>query len=77
MSKAIRYRGCNYCKYFRADGGCPAFDPDPIPLDIVSGQTKHTYPLSDQKNSIVYEDCEKSIFQRLMDEEDQQKALQS
>ena len=77
MTQAIKYRGCNYCKHFRPDGGCPAFDPDPIPIDIVSGQTKHTFPLSGQHNSIVYEHYEKSIFQRLMDQEDQEKALKS
>jgi hypothetical protein len=77
MSEAIPYRGCNYCKHFQFDGGCPAFYPDPIPIDIVSAQTRHTVPISGQKNSIVYEYCEKSIFQRFMDEEDRQQALQS
>jgi O-acetyl-ADP-ribose deacetylase len=75
MTQATRYRGCNYCKHFRADGGCSAFDPNPIPLDIVSGQTKHIFPVLGQNSSIVYEDCEKSIFQRLMDQEEQEKAL--
>jgi O-acetyl-ADP-ribose deacetylase len=76
MNQIIKYRGCSYCKHFRVDGGCPAFDPDPIPIDIIAGYTKHTNPISGQKNSIVYEDCGKSMVQRLLDEEEQQ-ALQS
>jgi O-acetyl-ADP-ribose deacetylase len=75
MNQDVSYRGCSYCKHFRVDGGCLAFDPNPIPIDIVSGQTKHTFPISGQNNLIVYENCEKSIFQRLMDEEEQAKAL--
>jgi O-acetyl-ADP-ribose deacetylase len=45
MNQSIKYRGCSYCKHFRIDGSCHAFDPDPIPIDIVSGQTKHTIPI--------------------------------
>lgn len=77
MSESTKYKGCNYCKHFRYDGSCPAFEPDPIPIDIVSGQTKHISPVFGQKNSIAYENCEKSIFQRLMDEEEQEKVLKS
>ncbi|MGL5793985.1 MAG: cytoplasmic protein [Waterburya sp.] len=49
-----KYKGCKYCKHFRFDGTCAAF-LDKIPLDIVSGATKHIKPLPEQKNSIVYE----------------------
>jgi hypothetical protein len=75
MSQNIRYRGCSYCKYFRIDGGCPAFDPNPIPIDIVSGQTKHIAPVFGQTNSIVYEDCGKSMVQRLVEKEEKEQAL--
>lgn len=76
MSDSSKYRGCNYCKHFHVDGSCPAFEPAPIPIDIVSGQTKHTVPILGQTNSIVYEYCEKSIFQRLLDLEEN-KVLQT
>lgn len=58
------YKGCNYCRHFRADGTCPAFDPGLIPLIIVDGQIKHTKPLIIQKNTIVYEQTEKHIIYR-------------
>jgi O-acetyl-ADP-ribose deacetylase len=77
MNQENKYRGCSYCKHFRIDGGCPAFDPDPIPIDIVSGQTKHFDPILGQKNSIVYADCGKSIIQRLIEQENEQPALNS
>jgi hypothetical protein len=67
------YKGCNYCKHLRFDGTCPAFDPYTIPLEIVSGQIKHTTPMFGQNNLIVYEHCEKSIFQRMMEKEKQPK----
>jgi O-acetyl-ADP-ribose deacetylase len=67
---STEYKGCNYCKHFQFDGSCPAFSPDPIPLDIVSGQTKHFRPVSEQHNSIVYEHSDKSIFQRRLEQEE-------
>jgi hypothetical protein len=75
MSQNIKYRGCSYCQYFRVDRGCPAFDPDPIPIDIVSGQTKHTTPIFGQTNSIAYKDYGKSMVQRLLEEEEKEEAL--
>jgi O-acetyl-ADP-ribose deacetylase len=75
MNQNVSYRGCSYCKHFRVDGGCLAFDPNPIPIDIVSGQTKHTTPVFGQINLIVYEDCGKSIIQRLLEEEEKEQAL--
>jgi hypothetical protein len=72
MNTFNQYKGCNYCKHYRFDGTCPAFAPDPIPIDIISGQTKHTAPISGQKNSIVYEHSEKSIFQRRLELEEQE-----
>ena len=59
-----KYRGCKYCQHFRFNGTCAAF-PDKIPLDIVSGATKHTKPLPNQKNSIVYELAEKPLLERI------------
>jgi O-acetyl-ADP-ribose deacetylase (regulator of RNase III) len=61
----IKYKGCQHCLHFRPDGTCSAFDPDPIPLSIVSGQIKHINPLQNQGNKIVYEPVEKSIIYRL------------
>jgi O-acetyl-ADP-ribose deacetylase len=66
MNQSIRYRGCGYCKHYRADGGCIAFDP--VLMDITIGYTKHTVPILGQANSIVYEDCGKSITHRILDE---------
>jgi O-acetyl-ADP-ribose deacetylase len=77
MNQITKYRGCSYCRHFRVDGGCPAFDPEPIPIDIVSGETKHITPILGQTNSIVYEDCGKSIIQRLLDEEDEEQVLKT
>jgi hypothetical protein len=75
VNQSLKYKGCSYCKYFRVDGGCEAFDPEPIPIDIVSGQTKHTTPIFGQKNSIIYEDSGKSIIQRLIDEEQESETV--
>ncbi len=61
----IEYKGCQYCLHFRPDGTCSAFDPDPIPFFIVSGQIKHIEPLQNQGNKIIYEAVEKSIIYRL------------
>ncbi|MFL9458855.1 macro domain-containing protein [Tolypothrix bouteillei VB521301_2] len=61
----IEYKGCQFCLHFRPDGTCSAFDPDRIPLSIVSGQIKHIKPLQNQENKIVYEPLEKSIIYRL------------
>ncbi|MEK0194341.1 MAG: cytoplasmic protein [Oscillatoriales cyanobacterium] len=60
----IEYKGCNYCRYFRPEGTCPAFEPGLIPIEIVSGQIKHTKPLPNQRNTIVYVRTEKSIIYR-------------
>ncbi|MEG3845709.1 cytoplasmic protein [Microcoleus sp. herbarium19] len=59
------YKGCNYCRHFRPEGTCPAFDPGLIPMGIVDGRIKHTEPLASQKNTIVYEATEKWIGYRL------------
>ncbi len=61
----IEYKGCQYCLHFRPDGTCPAFDPDTIPLSIVSGQIKHITPLLNQGNTIVYKSAGKSIIYRM------------
>lgn len=61
----IEYKGCQHCLHFRPDGTCPAFDPDFIPLPIVSGQIKHIKPLPAQGNTIVYEPSGKSIVYRM------------
>ncbi|MGB8702422.1 MAG: hypothetical protein WCD18_23640 [Thermosynechococcaceae cyanobacterium] len=77
MNEISKYRGCSYCSHFRVDGGCPAFDPDPIPIDIVSGQTQHIAPILGQGNSIVYEDCGKSMIQQLIEQEEKEGILNS
>lgn len=61
------YKGCRYCLHYRVDGTCPAFEPRKIPLSIVSGQTKHLYPMLNQKNDIVYEPSTGSISYRVDD----------
>jgi hypothetical protein len=46
---------CFKCKHFRRfEGGCDAF-PDGIPDDITSGENKHSKPLPNQDNEIVFE----------------------
>lgn len=62
----MKYKGCRYCKHFQFNHTCPAFDPDPIPIYIHSGQFKHTEPFPGQKNSIVYEPSEESYNERLL-----------
>lgn len=49
------YNGCLGCKH-RASGGmtCPAF-PSGIPLNIASGQIKHTRVLPGQEGAFVWE----------------------
>lgn len=49
---------CFNCKHLRIiDGGCDAF-PDGIPEIITSAKNKHSKPLPDQKNDIVFEPIE-------------------
>ena len=49
---------CFNCKHFRdIQGGCNAF-PDGIPDEITSGENKHSKPLPDQDNKIVFEPIE-------------------
>lgn len=50
---------CFKCKHMENwDGfGCEAF-PNGIPDEIVSGHNKHTKPLPDQGNNIVFEPIE-------------------
>ena len=60
----VEYKGCKYCEYFRFDGTCTAL-PDKIPLDIVSGATKHTFPLPNQGNSIVYKPATEPLLERI------------
>ncbi len=46
---------CFNCIHFdRFGGGCDAF-PDGIPDVITSGENKHSKPLPDQDNDIVFE----------------------
>lgn len=59
-----KYKGCKYCKHFRFDGTCTAF-PTKIPLDIVSGATKHLKPLPNQKNNIIYEPATEPLLARI------------
>jgi O-acetyl-ADP-ribose deacetylase len=68
--ETAKYKGCNYCKNFTFEGTCLAFAPDPIPLDIISGETRHILPILGQSNSIVYEYSEKSIFQKRLEIEE-------
>lgn len=50
---------CFDCKHFDIfNGGCAAF-PDGIPDEITSGENKHTLPLPDQPNNIVFQAKEK------------------
>lgn len=49
---------CFGCKHLRPiKGGCDAF-PDGIPDEITSGENKHSKPLPDQENDIVFEPIE-------------------
>jgi hypothetical protein len=49
---------CFKCKHLRIfEGGCDAF-PDGIPDEITSGENKHSEPLPDQDNKIVFEPIE-------------------
>jgi hypothetical protein len=68
--ETVKYKGCNYCKNYTFEGTCPAFDPNPIPIDIISGETRHVSPILGQSNSIVYEHSEKSIFHRRLEIEE-------
>lgn len=53
---------CLKCKHFRrVEGGCDAF-PDEIPDEITSGQNKHSKPLPEQENNIVFEIDENQEF---------------
>ena len=46
---------CSKCKHFRrTEGGCDAF-PAGIPDEITGGENKHTAPLPNQGNDIVFE----------------------
>lgn len=46
---------CFKCKHFRMfKGGCDAF-PNGIPDQITSGKNKHSKPLPNQGNNIVFE----------------------
>lgn len=45
---------CSSCKYKYSDGeGCDAF-PDKIPMAILLGKDKHTKPLLEQSNNIIF-----------------------
>ncbi len=35
-----KYKGCNYCRYFRGDGTCRAFDPG-----LISSRTEMALPV--------------------------------
>jgi hypothetical protein len=49
---------CFNCKNFRRfEGGCNAF-PDGIPDEITSGENKHSKPLPEQENDLVFEPIE-------------------
>ena len=71
----VNYRGCNWCQHFRPDGSCMAFYPKPIPLAIVSGSVKHTEPLPNQKNQIVYEPAKTHIAYRLDSFKEQERQI--
>lgn len=49
---------CINCKHFIEQTRCKAFEE--IPAEIITGKVKHSEPLTDQKNSIVYEPLEES-----------------
>ena len=52
---------CLECKHLRPiEGGCDAFpwEDGGIPDAITSGKNKHSKPLPDQKNKIVFEQKE-------------------
>lgn len=53
---------CRHCIHLWDDirrPRCTAF-PNGIPMDVLYGEILHTYPLSDQENTIVFElDVEK------------------
>jgi hypothetical protein len=55
------YKGCPRCKHFHFNGTCEAYVPEPIPFPIVAGQVKHTEPMFDQENDIVFELRDPSI----------------
>lgn len=47
---------CSSCRHFdRINGGCAAF-PEGIPDEITSGENKHSEPLPDQENRIIFEE---------------------
>lgn len=49
---------CFKCKHWRSIiGGCDAFGDD-IPSEITSGENKHSKPLPEQENNIVFEPIE-------------------
>lgn len=46
---------CFKCKHWRSIiGGCDAFGDD-IPSEITSGENKHSKPLPEQENDLVFE----------------------
>ena len=48
---------CFKCKHWRGIlGGCNAFDE--IPDEITSGENKHSKPLPEQENDLVFEPIE-------------------
>ena len=49
---------CFNCKHLNVFGlGCKAF-PDGIPDEITSGENKHSKPLPEQENDLVFEPIE-------------------
>jgi len=45
---------CFQCKNYTKDYNCKAF-PKGIPSEIAYGNNRHTKPLSDQDNDIIFE----------------------
>jgi hypothetical protein len=47
---------CFICKHFNIEKStCPAFPGKEIPDEIIEGSNKHSKPLADQENDIVFE----------------------
>jgi hypothetical protein len=53
----MTYPICFSCKNHTKDLKCKAF-PKGIPLDIINGKNKHTTPLKNQKNDVVFEEID-------------------
>lgn len=52
------YPPCLICKHLKKGFTCNAFNEGDIPNEIASGDNKHTKPMPDQGNDIVFEPIE-------------------